>query len=48
VLSETAIQPLLQDLRRRDLVVLDGDKIVGAYPFTDRDTGHLTRISHRE
>ncbi|MPZ32994.1 MAG: bifunctional organomercurial lyase/mercury(II) reductase MerBA [Rhodospirillales bacterium] len=39
-LSETAIQSLLQDLRRRDLVVLDGDKIVGAYPFTDRDTGH--------
>ncbi|ABS68140.1 mercury(II) reductase [Hephaestia caeni] len=46
-LSETAIQPLLQDLRRRDLVVLDGDKIVGAYPFTDRDTGHRVTLDGR-
>jgi mercury(II) reductase len=46
-LSETAIRPLLQDLRRRDLVVLDGDKIVGAYPFTDRDTGHRVTLDER-
>lgn len=37
-LSETAIRPLLEELRRRDLVVLDDERIVGAYPFTDRDT----------
>lgn len=46
-LSETAIQPLLQDLSRRDLVVLDGDKIVGAYPFTDCDTGHRVTLDGR-
>src|SRR5260370_10863867 len=34
-LSETAIWPLLEELRRRDLVVLDNERIVGAYPFTD-------------
>ena len=39
-LSETAIRPLLEELHRRDLVVLDGARIVGAYPFADRDTGH--------
>ncbi|MER9835171.1 bifunctional organomercurial lyase/mercury(II) reductase MerBA [Mesorhizobium sp. M0145] len=39
-LSATAVRPLLDELRSRDLVVLDGDGIVGAYPFTDRDTGH--------
>jgi mercury(II) reductase len=39
-LSEEVVRPLLEELRRRDLVVLDGDMIVGAYPFTDRDTGH--------
>lgn len=39
-LSESAVRPPLEDLRHRDLVVLDGERIVGAYPFTDRDTGH--------
>jgi hypothetical protein len=39
-LNETAITPLLEELRRRDLLVLDGDQIIGAHPFTDRDTGH--------
>ena len=43
-LSETAIWPLLAELRRRDLVVLDGEQIVGAYPFTDRDTGHRVTL----
>ncbi|WP_054313287.1 bifunctional organomercurial lyase/mercury(II) reductase MerBA [Mesorhizobium sp. 1M-11] len=46
-LSETAIRPLLQELRRRDLVVLDGERIVGAYPFTDQDTGHQVMLDGR-
>ncbi|SJM33664.1 bifunctional organomercurial lyase/mercury(II) reductase MerBA [Mesorhizobium delmotii] len=46
-LNETAIQSLLDELRRRDLVVLDGDKIVGAYPVTDRDTGHRVTLDGR-
>jgi mercuric reductase len=46
-LSRTVIRPLLQELRGRDLVVLDGERIVGAYPFSDRDTGHrVTLDSH--
>jgi NADPH-dependent 2,4-dienoyl-CoA reductase/sulfur reductase-like enzyme len=44
-LSETAIQPLLEQLRRRDLVVLDSGRIVGAYPFTDVDTGHRVTLN---
>jgi mercury(II) reductase len=43
-LSQTAIRPLLEELRRRDLVVLDGARIVGAYPFADRDTGHRVTL----
>ncbi len=43
-LSETAIPPLLEDLRQRDLVVLDDERIVGAYPFTDRDRGHRVTL----
>jgi mercuric reductase len=39
-LSETAIWSQLEALRRRDLVVLDGERILGAYPFSDRETGH--------
>src|SRR5713226_1010980 len=46
-LSGTAIRPLLEELRRRDLLVLDGDKIVGAYPFTDGDTGHRVTLNGR-
>ncbi len=46
-LSEPAIRPLLEELRRRDLLVLDGDKIVGAYPFTDGDTGHRVTLNGR-
>jgi mercury(II) reductase len=46
-LSETAIQPLLEDLRHRDLVVLDGQRIVGAYPYTDRNTGHRVTLDGR-
>ncbi len=43
-LSETTIPSLLEELRRRDLVVLDGERIVGAYPFTDRETGHRVTL----
>src|SRR5712691_4108584 len=46
-LSEPAIRPLLEELRRRDLLVLDGDKIVGAYPFTDGDTAHRVTLNGR-
>lgn len=43
-LSETAIRPLLQELRRHDLVVLDDERIVGASPFSDRNTGHQVTL----
>lgn len=43
-LSEAAIRPLLEKLRCRDLIVLDGARIVGAYPFADRDTGHRVTL----
>lgn len=46
-LDVTAIRPLLAELGRRDLAVLDGDRIVGAYPFTDRDTGHRVTLEGR-
>jgi len=46
--SETAVRLLLQELRRRDLVVLEGEQIVGAYPFTDRDTGHWVALDGRD
>ncbi|MFB9981573.1 bifunctional organomercurial lyase/mercury(II) reductase MerBA [Mesorhizobium kowhaii] len=46
-LSEEAVRALLEELRRRDLVVLDGGRIVGAYPFTDRDTGHQVILEGR-
>src|SRR5260370_28593212 len=47
-MSETAVRLLLQELRRRDLVVLEGEQIVGAYPFTDRDTGHWVALDGRD
>jgi hypothetical protein len=36
-------------LRERDLIVLsdDGDRILGAYPFTDRVTGHCVAVNGR-
>src|SRR6266851_8097069 len=45
--NETSVRTLLEELRRRDLVVLDGERIVGAYPFTDRDTGHRVTLDGR-
>src|SRR6185437_1726641 len=43
-LNETAIWPQLEELRRHDLVVLDRERIVGAYPFSDRETGHRVTL----
>ncbi|MEH2530998.1 hypothetical protein V1277_002626 [Bradyrhizobium sp. AZCC 1588] len=39
----------LAELRQRDLVVLsrDGERIIGAYPFTDRDTGQRVKLDGR-
>jgi mercury(II) reductase len=42
--SATGVRPMLEELRLRDLVVLDGERIVGAYPFTDKDTGHRVTL----
>jgi mercury(II) reductase len=46
-MSEAAIRRPLEDLRNRDLIVRDGERIVGAYPFTDRDTGHRVTLDGR-
>jgi mercuric reductase len=45
--SDAAVRPLLGGLRRRDLVVLEGAGIVGAYPFTDWNTGHSVTLDGR-
>src|SRR6185312_7250192 len=47
-LSEPAIRPVLEELRRRDLVVLDCGRIIGAYPYTDRDTGHRVTLGRTQ
>jgi len=46
-LNGTVIWPQLEELGRRDLVVLDGERITGAYPFTDQDTGHRVTLDGR-
>ena len=46
-LSETTVQLQLEELHRRDLVVLNGDRVVGAYPFTDRDADHQVTLDGR-
>jgi mercury(II) reductase len=46
-LSETTVQLQLEELHRRDLVVLNGDRIVGVYPFTDRDADHQVTLDGR-
>jgi mercuric reductase len=46
-LSDATIQPQLEELRRRDLVVLNADRIVGAYPFTDRAAEHQVTLDGR-
>jgi mercuric reductase len=47
--SEFTIRPILASLKARDLVVLDadGDRIVGAYPWTDRATEHRVSLGER-
>jgi alkylmercury lyase-like protein len=35
----------LADLVERDLIVLDGDEVTGAYPFTSRPSAHSVKIS---
>ncbi len=45
-ISEPTVASALSDLRARDLVVLnqsDGE-IVGAYPLTERNTGHVVKL----
>ena len=41
-LGSDAVRGLLKQLKGRDLILLDdaGETILGAYPFTERDTGH--------
>ncbi len=41
-LGSDAARGLLKQLKERDLIVLDdaGEAILGAYPFTERDSGH--------
>ncbi len=38
------VRGIVQGLRDRDLVVLDGEAITGAYPLTDRRTEHTVRV----
>jgi hypothetical protein len=47
--SESAIRSLLASLKSRDLLVLedDGELIVGAYPWTDRETEHQVSLGER-
>jgi hypothetical protein len=48
-MEAAAVSDALARLRARDFVVLDADtgEITGAYPFTDRDTGHRVRLVGR-
>jgi len=39
-MTAALVRSLVDQLGTRDLVVLDGAHIIGAYPFTDADTGH--------
>lgn len=41
------VEVLLRRLAGRDLVVLEGGQIIGAYPLTDRATEHRVRIEGR-
>ena len=47
--SEFTIRPVLASLGARDLVVLDadGERIVGAYPWTDRAPEHRVNLGDR-
>jgi mercuric reductase len=43
-LSQDALRRLLRQLRDRDLVVMDEERIVGAYPLTSRKTEHQVHV----
>jgi mercuric reductase len=47
--SESTLRPILASLKARDLVVLeaDGERIAGAYPWTDRATEHRVSLGER-
>ncbi len=40
--------PALKDLSERDLIILDGAHVIGAYPFTSRPSRHRVEIAGRE
>jgi len=42
------VRPLLKRLAARDLIVLEDDEIIGAYPLTDRPSEHRVVIADRE
>lgn len=44
-MADDALKNVLGRLRERDLVVMDDERIVGAYPLTDRITDHEVRIN---
>jgi len=44
-MADDALKSVLLRLRQRDLVVMDDERIVGAYPLTDRITDHEVRIA---
>ena len=47
-LARDVLGELIGKLESRDMVVLDpGGTITGAYPFTERDTGHRVRLGGR-
>ncbi len=43
-LPQDLLRSLLRQLRDRDLVVMDEDRIVGAYPLTSRKTEHQVHL----
>jgi hypothetical protein len=45
----STIRPILASLKLRDLVILDadGERLVGAYPWTDRATEHRVSLGER-
>ncbi len=49
-MDEAQVMTSLRNLKGRDLVVLDDARgqVTGAYPFTDRETGHRVRLGDTE
>ena len=47
-IASDQVRMLLERLAARDLIVLDGDQITGAYPLTDRPSEHRVVIADRE